>query len=204
MHFNNAFFEFLSSFVFSDTTHASLYNNANQNSIKSDEGYVELSFLNIEKEDDRDTLFCEAVLKTINKCIANKFQLENICILVRKKKEGVALANYLSENNVPIISSETLLIANSNAVNFINNVLELLIQPKNSESKITVLTFLANFFHVENKHDYFTNHIKLSITELFKSFEAFNVHINANYLLQLPLYDLVETLVRSFKLVTNI
>jgi ATP-dependent exoDNAse (exonuclease V) beta subunit len=39
------------------------------------------------------------------------------------------------------------------------------------------------------------------LPELFKSFEAYNVYINSQNLLQLPLYDLAETIVRSFNLV---
>ena len=201
VHFNNGFFKFLSSQVFSKQTHETLYENAHQNSSKNENGYVELSFLNIEKEDDRDELFSEHVLSTINKCLENNFALKDICILVRKKKEGVAVANYLSANKIPIVSSETLLINNSPEVNFINNVLALLIQPKNNEIKISILNYLTTLFKIENKHDYFINHINLSISELFKSFEAFNIFINNNNLVQLPLYDLAETIVRSFNLV---
>jgi len=201
VHFNNGFFKFLSSLVFSTQTHKTLYENAHQNSSKNENGYVELSFLNIEKEDDRDELFSKHVLNTINTCLENNFTLKDICILVRKKKEGVAVANYLSTNKIPIVSSETLLINNSPEVNFINNVLALLIQPRNNEIKISVLSYLTSLFKIEDKHNYFVNHINLSISELFKSFEAFNVYINNTILVQLPLYDLAETIVRSFNLV---
>lgn len=201
VHFNNGFFKFLSSQVFSTQTHKTLYENAHQNSSKTENGYVELSFLNIEKDDNRDELFSEHVSNTITTCLENNFTLKDICILVRKKKEGVAIANYLSANKIPIVSSETLLINNAPEVNFINNVLALLIQPKNSEIKISILNYLTALFDIEDKHDYFINHINLSISELFKSFEAFNVYINSNILVQLPLYDLAETIVRSFNLV---
>lgn len=201
VNFNNGFFKFLSSQVFGKQTHKTLYENAHQNSSKNENGYVELSFLNIEKDDDRDALFSEHVLSTITTCLENNFTLKDICILVRKKKEGVAIANYLSANKIPIVSSETLLIANSDSVIFINNILTLLVQPKNSEVKISILNYLTTLFNIEDKHDYFINHINLSISELFKSFEAFNVFINANFLVQLPLYDLAETIVRSFNLV---
>ena len=199
--FNNGFFKFLSQQVFTANDYKTLYENAHQNSTKTEAGYVSFLFLDIEKEDDRNELFSENTLNTINNCLENGFDLEDICILVRKKKEGVAVANYLSQHNIPIVSSETLLLHNSAEVNFINDVLALLIQPKNNEIKIAVLNYLTSLFNIENKHEFFTNHIQLSISELFKSFERFNIHVNNQNLLQLPLYDLAETIVRSFNLI---
>ncbi|MFG6685177.1 UvrD-helicase domain-containing protein [Mariniflexile sp. HNIBRBA6329] len=199
--FNNGFFNYLSNQVFNNETYKNLYENAHQNISKQEDGYVELSFLDIEKDDDRDALFCENTLKTIERCLENNFTLDAICVLVRKKKEGVAIANYLSQHHIPIVSSETLLINNAPEVQFINNLLGLLIQPKNNELKIAVLDYLATSFSIENKHDFFSSHLPLSLTQLFKSFEAHHVFINNQNLLQLPLYDLAETIVRSFNLV---
>ncbi|WP_034042570.1 UvrD-helicase domain-containing protein [Wocania ichthyoenteri] len=199
--FNNGFFKFLSHQIFTADNYKTLYENAHQNITKKEAGYVAFSFLDIEKEDDRNELFSENTLNSIKDCLENGFDLQDICILVRKKKEGIAVANYLSQYNIPIVSSETLLLNNSAEVNFINNVLALLIQPKNNEIKIAVLNYLTTLFNIENKHEFFTNHINLELPELFKSFEKFNIHINNSDLLQLPLYDLAETIVRSFNLV---
>ncbi|MEP1487937.1 MAG: UvrD-helicase domain-containing protein [Algibacter sp.] len=201
--FNNGFFKFLAQQVFSNKSYETLYDNAHQNISKTENGYVELSFLDIDKDDDRDVLFSEQVLNTINNCLENNYTLEDICILVRKKKEGVAIADYLSKQGIHIVSSETLLINNAPQVVFINNVLTLLMQPKNSEVKVAVLNYLADAFNIEEKHQFFSNHINLSISELFKSFEVFNIYIEDNSLLQLALYDLVETIVRAFNLVKN-
>ena len=201
VNFNNSFFKFLSTKVFSKKEYEILYENSNQNTSLEEEGFVNFTFLEIEKEDNRDEAFTQSILKIIEQCLDNNFRLEDICILVRKKKEGVATANYLSQHNIPIISSETLLISNSPEVLFINDLLALLIQPKNNEIKIAVLNYLTNLYHIENKHEFFSNHIDLPLSELFKSFEVFNIYINNSDLLQLPLYDLVEKIIRSFNLV---
>ncbi|MDO5979108.1 UvrD-helicase domain-containing protein [Flavivirga spongiicola] len=203
VNFNNGFFNYLSNLVFSKKDYKHLYENAHQNTFLEDAGYVELSFLDIDKEDDRDELFPEHVLKTINRCLKNGFRLEDICVLVRKKKEGVAIANYLGQQHIPIISSETLLINNATEVGFVNNILALLIQPKNNEIKIEILNYLSVLFNIEDKHDFFSKHLNLSVPDLFKSFEVFNIFINSDLLLQLPLYDLVETIVRDFSLVES-
>ena len=201
VNFNNGFFKFLATNVFNYADYKLLYENAYQNISKKENGYVELSFLDIDKDDDRDEAFTQHVFKTINNCLEKNYQLRDICVLVRKKKEGVAIANYLSQNQIPIVSSETLLLSNSEDVNFINNVLTLLIQQKNDEVKISVLNYLASLFNIEDKHTFFTNHINLSVFQLFKSFETYSVYFNSDTLIQLPLYDLAETIVRSFSLV---
>ncbi|WP_027137970.1 UvrD-helicase domain-containing protein [Gaetbulibacter saemankumensis] len=199
--FNNAFFKFLASEVFSNKTYQELYVKSGQEISKTLEGYVELTFLDIKSEDDRDALYCEEALKSIQTNLDQGYALKDICVLVRKKKEGVAIAKYLSTNNIPIISSETLLLYNAPEVGFINSVLELLIQPKNNEIKIKVLNYFCQLLDITNKHDFFTDHLNLSISELFKSLEEFNVFIPSINLLQLPLYDLAETIVRTFNLI---
>lgn len=201
--FNNNFFDFLASLVFTKKEYQSLYESAHQETFSENTGYVEISFLDIKKDEDRNDIFPEHVLKTIQKCLDIGFRLEDICVLVRKKKEGVAIANYLSQQNIPIVSSETLLINNAPEVAFANNVLSLLVQPKNNEVKLAVLNYLASLFDINNKHEFFINHLNLPLSQLFKSFEIFGVYINHSYLLQLPLFDSVETILRSFNLINT-
>ena len=203
VNFNNGFFKFLSNQVFNNDDYKMLFDKAHQKITKEKDGFVALSFLDIDKEDDRNEIFPEAVLNTITQCLSNGFNLEDICVLVRKKKEGVAIADFLSQHKIPIISSETLLINNSPEVVFINNLLALLIQPKNNELKIKVLNFLTDLFNIEDKHDFFSKYINLSTEKLLNSLENYNIKIDSNSLLQLPLYDLTETVVRKFNLVNT-
>ncbi|NMH89027.1 UvrD-helicase domain-containing protein [Flavivirga algicola] len=203
VNFNNGFFSYLSGQVFSNKDYKDLYEKAYQNTFLEDTGHVELSFLDLDKEADRNEQFSENVLKTIHGCLKNNFRLEDICVLVRKKNEGVAVANYLGKHDIPIISSETLLVNNSMEVVFVNNILGLLVQPKNNEIKIEILNYLNTLFNIENKHEFFSRHINLSVFNLFKSLEAFNIFVNSDLLLQLPLYDLAETIVRDFNLVQS-
>ncbi|MFD2724883.1 UvrD-helicase domain-containing protein [Hyunsoonleella rubra] len=201
VNFNNGFFQFLGTQVFQEENYSLLYRTAPQGITKNGQGFVSLAFLDIEKEDDRDEFFPEQVLRTINSCLENGFKLKDICVLTRKKKEGVAVASYLSGHHIPIVSSETLLIDNSSEVRFVNDLLTLLIQPKNNEVKVSMLNYLATLFNIEDKHAFFKTHIDLSLSGLFRKLEAFNIIVDPIKLLQLPLYDLAETIVRTFNLV---
>ncbi|MCB4798180.1 UvrD-helicase domain-containing protein [Neotamlana laminarinivorans] len=202
--FNNGFFNYLATQTFSNPVYSELFSNAHQDIRIDNSGYVELNFLDILKDDDRDEVFGNEVLNTINNCLKNGYSQSDICVLVRKGKEERALAKFLAkEKHLKIISADGLLIHNSPEVVFINNMFWLLLQPKNKEIKIAILNFLSDHFNIENKHEFYTNHINLESTEFFEGFEKFNIYINSKQLIELPLYDLAETIVRSFNLVEN-
>ncbi|HIC32680.1 MAG TPA: DNA helicase UvrD, partial [Flavobacteriaceae bacterium] len=164
-------------------------------------GYVSLQFLDLkESEDDKDTIYAKETYETIKKCLDNGYDLKDICVLVRKKKEGIAVANYLSENGIKIMSSETMLIDNSKSVKLINNILRLLVNPNHLEVRINVLHYLANTFNVEDKHTFFNQNLKLTIDAFFEGFKPFGIHFNTKEIAQLSLYDSVESIARQFNL----
>lgn len=198
--FNNSFFEFLGDNYFSFSDYANLYKNASQNQFSKSEGYVNLKFLEFSKEDDINEIYASQVLETIKECQKNGFILDDICVLVRKRKEGVAIANYLSENGIKITSSETLLLKNSEKINFMTAFLKLLLQPNNNNLKIEILSFLAIQHQVKDIHQFYITHYKDSLDETLNSLKSLNIFINSDQLFQLSLYDLVEHLVRVFNL----
>ncbi|WP_418508738.1 UvrD-helicase domain-containing protein [Corallibacter sp.] len=201
INFNNLFFNYLSSTFFNSVVYADLYANASQQDTASQQGYVNLNFLDFSKEDDRDTLYTEETLKTIKQCLDNGYKFKDITVLVRKKKEGVAIADYLSSNDIPIMSSETLLLKNSPEVVFIHNILKLILQPDNNELKVAILIFLSEKLNISNTHSFLKSHAHLETSKLFKSLESFQVFINIDSFALLPLYEIVETIIRTFKLV---
>jgi ATP-dependent exoDNAse (exonuclease V) beta subunit len=202
VNFNNAFFEHLSSFMFSKKEYETLYRKSHQNTSINKQGYVSLRFLDIEKDDNRDDIYTESVFKTIENCINNGFQFKDICVLVRKKKEGVAIANHLSSKGIDIVSSETLLLHTSSEVNFISNMLKFILEPQNSIAKIEILNFLADCkFNISEKHFFLNTFIKLDVSQFFKILKEYGIWFRYQDVLQLPLYEAVETIINCFNLV---
>ena len=200
IEFNNQFFDYLSQTSFSSPDYSDLYNKAKQKPVIKHEGYVNLNFLNIQSEDDINQLYPETVFETINKCLENNYNLKDICILVRKKKEGVAIAEYLSDKGVRITSSETMLINNSEDVRLVVNIFRLLVNPNNLEVKIKVLDYIASLNAIEDKHQFFKTHLNLPLQAFFESFKLFDIDCDPTQLVQLSLYDLAESIVRGFNL----
>lgn len=200
VHFNNGFFKYLSANAFSHLNYANLYELAQQEITKKEKGFVQIDFIDFEEDDDKNEVYPEYVLNTITNCLNKGYSLKDICIIVRKKDEGVAIAQYLSAQGIKITSSQTMLINNSPEVKVANSVLTLLSNPNNEEARITILDFIAHKYNINDKHEYYRHHVKLPINEFFKSFEYFGIIADPNHIIQLGLYDVAEAIVRSFKL----
>ncbi len=200
VNFNNAFFRHISSFAFSNPEHQNIFENCHQDNFLEHEGRVEISFLDT-SENDKNLLYCEKVLKTINKAKTNGYNLSDICIITRKTKEGIAIAEFLSEQNIIIVSSETLMLQNSPEVNFIINLITIVDQPKNDLTKIELLTYLAEHqLNIKDKHAFYNAHVHLDNHSLFKALEVFGFYFSIDVFMQSPLYESVETIIRAFNL----
>ena len=208
--FNNQFFQFLSE-EFTNEAYQKLYKEtAGQETNDKKGGYVSVTFLddtieiNDEISDDdtiteKDKQYLSKTLEIIQKSIANGFEYSDIVLLTRKTKNGVLLANFLTENNIPIISSETLLIQNASEVKFIINFLEYLDSSNNQESKINWLYFVATTKVDKDKiHDFIVAAKDLSETDLQKHLASFNCEISFENCRKKSLYEAVENIVNVF------
>ncbi|WP_117883987.1 UvrD-helicase domain-containing protein [Aureibaculum luteum] len=198
INFNNNFFQYISNY-FNEVDYKDIYFNENkQQQTNKVGGYVSLSF--VEKglvADEKGLAYGEKVLQII-KNAAEDFQLNEICVLTRTKKHGVAIANFLTENNVDIISSETLLLQNSEKVNYVIDVLTYLQNNNDKEAKFNLLYFLYNHLGVtSDKHLFFKELIDLSVVELFQFLNDFQIDFDPKEIGQLPLYESVEYILRS-------
>lgn len=204
VNFNNSFFKHLSNFVFSKDSHQTIYGQSQQDSTIDKEGYVELSFLdvkNMDEDEDKNGLHCQKVMETIKKAQHHGFELKDICIITRKTKEGIALAEYLSSENIPIISSESLLLQNSPEVQFINSIIALATQPDNEQLKIQVLGYLAEYkLKLEDKHSFFVELVHLDVRNLFQKLSDYGFYFNFEQFLQSYLYEAAEIIIRQFEL----
>jgi len=201
--FNNKFFTHLTSF-FDSETHQNLYKIGNcQNENTKKGGYVEVSFVENETAEASSILYQEKVGEIIDKVRKNGFELADICVITRTRKDGIAIADFLTEKQIPIVSSETLLIDKSEAVQFIISLLHYLVNADNKTAKIECLFFLYHKLKVEVSENYFYNELLEENQNDFFKILALKYHIQFDYTLAetLPFYELVEYIIKSFNLV---
>ena len=88
VNFNNDFFKYLSGFVFSNSEYATIYSQCRQEADSDYEGLVDILFLDISKEEDRNDLYCQKVSDTIQTILTYGYDLKDVCVLVRKRNRG--------------------------------------------------------------------------------------------------------------------
>ena len=201
IHFNNSFFQFVSQH-FKKDEYAEIYKKENEQRLnKKEGGFVQISFIEKGlKAAEKDEVYPEKVLEVINN-LKDTFDKNEICVLTRTRKQGVAIANFLSESGIDIISSETLLLKNSAKVNFIIDLLTYLQQQSDKEAQLEVLYFLYGHLKLAiGKHEFFSNFIHGDIADFCERIGHHNIHFNYQNFSQLPFYESIEEIIRSFKL----
>ncbi len=210
IQFNNEFFKMLSG-EFTNPDYKDLYeNHSHQESNSKVGGYVNISFIpKVEKtEDDFDgeealdktQLFVLATLNTIKKATSQGFDYGDIAILTRKRDQGIAIANYLTEQGIPLLSSETLMIENATEVIFILNVLRYLKNSSNLEAKAHMLQYIAAY--VQNElpvHDFIFQGMNNKEEKEFENWlVAFDISLSFQNLRRKSLYEAVEIIISKF------
>ncbi|MGG6229942.1 UvrD-helicase domain-containing protein [Tenacibaculum sp. SDUM215027] len=203
INFNNQFFQHTARFL-QNESYKQLFIEGNKQLITTKKGgFVSLSFLEKEDKEEEKIKYPKKILELV-KSLETDFSLNEICILVRKKKDGIAVANYLSEHGVDIISSETLLLENSSKVNFIANVLQVIQHPKDKETCLEVLYFLHNHLKVvEDKHSFIAELIHQPNEKLFQELKSYGTSFELSMFHQLPFYEKIEETIRGFQLITS-
>ena len=199
--FNNSFFKHISRFL-QNTSHSNLFlNNSYQKENELKGGSVSISFLKkLENKEENELKYAKKVYQIIKE-LPQETPLGAVCVLVRKREEGVVVANYLSENDLAIVSSETLLLSNSEKVNFIINFLKYTLHSNDKESLLEVLYFLHKHLDIsEEKHDFLTSFINLELQEVLELLKKYNCNFEIITFHHSPFYEKIEQIIRSFSL----
>ena len=202
--FNNQFFTHVAVY-FQDTNYGQLYIKENQQELNDKEGgFVSLRFLELEgKSDEKLEQYAEQTYRTIQN-LQSDYDLDEICVLVRKNDTGVAVANYLSEKNIDVISSETLLLENSTKVKFLVNMLRLFQNRNDDLLKFDILYFLFDHLKVSDlKHNFFATAFADDDDSFLSNMSDYGVQFSFDQFLGLSIYEIAEELVRLFKLNTT-
>ena len=201
INFNNNFFQHISKYL-NNQAYKELYkigNTQKENPKKG--GYVELQFVEEGlKAEEKLEVYPEKVLEIIKK-LSNSFNKKDICILTRTKKQGIAIAEFLTTNNIDIISSETLLIQNSPKVNFIINFLQYIDQSNDKEIQFEIANFIHNHLKINiSKHSFLKSILALNEELFFEELQSIGIYFDLSYFGSLSLYESVEYVIRNFKL----
>lgn len=201
--FNNDFFTFVANH-FGDALHKKLYLDGNKQQTNNNKGgYVQLEFIDAENTDEKDLIYCEKTYTTLTHLFNNGFEPKDICVLTRRKKDGVTLSTYLMEKGVDVISAETLLLRYSKLVNCIINTIHLTQNPQNNEVKVALLDYLHTHFKIaEEKHTFFKKFINKSNPSFSEILKEYHIDFDVSHATNVSIYECVEYIIKQWQLDT--
>jgi ATP-dependent exoDNAse (exonuclease V) beta subunit len=197
IEFNNAFFTAVAKNISLDNPlFVDVLKDVKQEIIKKDTGgFVQCKWL--QKSEDDDNVHLSEVLNIIQS-LENTNKFSDIAILTRNNTHGAAVANYLQENNVPVVSAESLLLQNKVAVKLLIAALEYILHNTEDFYAVKLNYLYAQFLNMENIETYLT---KQNNNQYFfvESMPFFNKE-NAIQLSSVAMNELIFLLVKEFKL----
>ncbi|GLB53106.1 ATP-dependent helicase [Neptunitalea chrysea] len=194
INFNNAFFSYAKESLLTEE-HKELYALGHQKANTKKGGLVTVSFIEPDKETPTNNLYVSKTLETIDKLTKEGVPLKDIAILTRTNVQGVLLANSLTEEKIPMVSSETLLLKNSPKIQFLNNLLKFGLFEDNTELKAQLLLYLGLSQNQEGCHSFINNRVQLPNEEAFASY-----NFSLKVFLNKPFYDAVLYAIYQFNL----
>ena len=205
--FNNNFFGFIAN-EFTHADYKNLYQNHSYQLLNSKKGgYVTISFvpksekaeLVDEENPAKDELYLLATLNTIQNVKANGFSYKDIAILTRKKTNGIAIANYLTQQGIPVLSSESLLIVSSSEVQCIVSILYYLKNNNDRESKANFLYYIASYCQQKIAiHDFIALGMEQNNEEHFEHWLSnFNIYFSFKNSKKKSLYEAAESIIST-------
>lgn len=204
--FNNNFFQLLSN-EFTNSDYRNLYANHSRQKINDKiGGYVNISFIPAVENDseeeqlDKKQYYLVATLGIIEKLRKKGFEYNDIVILTRKKDQGIAVANYLTEERIPILSSETLMIHTATEVRLVINILRYLKNSADLEAKVNFLQYIGE--NIQNQlpvHDFIALGMHTVNEKKFEDWlTTFDISLSFQNVRKKSLYESVEIIISTF------
>ena len=102
------------------------------------------SFVEGQTLNEREPNYLEAVHQQIIDCESRGYKRNEICVLVRTRNQGVLTTEYLAQQNIDVISAETLLLSQSRKVNVLLSWIRLRSNPTDEVSRKVILDYFRN------------------------------------------------------------
>jgi ATP-dependent exoDNAse (exonuclease V) beta subunit len=156
IRFNNAFYE--SAKTYRALTDEAIYHEHGQQSGKDiPGGYIEINFIDEEESENKYEQRFKEIVNIIERCRQKGYAWKDIAILSSTNKTGSAIASYLLEHNIDVVSRESLLIDANAGVQLLLSLMRYLNHVKDYIARSEILLHIQQHM---NK-DAVVNHEKI-------------------------------------------
>lgn len=200
--FNNLFFKYLCKTHFKKNELLNhYYEDVEQKIPSKNDGFVYVRFMD---NDDGDEYLYEEALKAIRDARKRQYKYGNMAVLLKSNQTGKKMANYLSANNIPVISSDSLLLESSDEVLLIMNTLKYLLTPDDKLVQLSIAEYFGNgkdAIHCVSTEtiDYISKEDGFAqfLHSLGDKVDADRI-LNVNSLLSFPVFTIVKELLVAY------
>jgi len=208
IEFNNSLFQYIKDQQLLNEELSSIYDNHKQKvkDVNKNGGVVDIHIMELPKGSNKD-IFTQAyqkrTLEIIRDCKTNDFDYKDIAVLARNNTDLILLAQFLLENKIPIVSSESLHVDSSPKVQFVLSIIKHIEQPNEKVFQAEIIKFLLDLGFIDSEDiQYLSKHLLSLDThdELQKYWTALNMEFSKSELLSLEAYEAIEAIIRIFKL----
>lgn len=193
VEFNNDLFSFLPQHYLTDEF-KTIYSSQEQKLRHQNGGYVSVHYGTLEKEGVEEENF-KLMQSQIRSALDSNFHYGDICIITRNNKQGNLCANFLSDNNIPVISSDSLLLKNNLEINCVISFLNYLNNPFDLISASAVIKYVSPAEQLSAKLKTLT-----SGSDLYEILNSLNVALYSWSFTQKNVFDICVEIVTALKL----
>lgn len=224
--FNNGFFQKISEFYAGTGAETGkgllekVYSDIAQQPAREPGGFVSLQFIETQNQqsqeqeqdslnsvndepDEPDAAVFERVKLIVNNCLERGYAYNDIAILVRENKQGQKVAEYLLENHIPVISPDSLILSRIPLIRFLIDILVYLCNPADRIAESSIIYFLGlnkkqpsgDAVNPTVIGDYFSSETQWDLSP-----ETLEFFRRREYLIRMPVYEVMEEAIRIFKL----
>jgi ATP-dependent exoDNAse (exonuclease V) beta subunit len=161
------------------------------------DGYISIDFLDVPEEEGYDEALCYHVEAIIHQVRDRGYAWRDIAILSRTNDTGSKLASYLLSADIPVVSSESLLIGQSATVRALVSFLYYLADKDNTIKRSEIIYYCAPD-HITHAAE-----VKAQLGANYSDFELYissltSVSFDSDSLVLNRLPELVQSLIRKF------
>lgn len=188
--FNNHFFSYASR-VLNYPAYRELFEHySTQQTNGREGGSVHLHFLNGKPSEINHAHIADLA----GSLLKSGYNYSDLCILTRKNSDASEIADFLSRNGIPVMSSESLLLKNDRGIQFLTALMSHAVYPDDPVPVFDLLSFLHSRSEEPYLHD-FISKWKNDPDSLFRQYD-----FQKTEFLRLPLYQAVSYAARQFGL----
>ncbi len=198
--FNNRFFQSIAGNL--SETYQKLYSDLYQEfNPDNNGGGVSVEFLEVAEAEVYRANVLNNIFKNIDEIIKDGYQYSDITILTKNNNDGSEIASFLLENDINVISSESLLLNNSDEVTFILNLFRFIAHPADKNYQVQLLNYLAQHVYEDSLFEVFEMHRENTVNSYLSTKD---IRVEYKKIQNYSLYELAEYLVITFGFDTKV